>query len=233
MGVSQKATRLLSLCLIGLLSVIPAIDAAAQDGGGVIRGGVFCDENGNGLWDGEEAPLEGVAITLTDGTREHQLVSTADGGFYLDVPYGVWQGGLHIPEGYIATNDTTRQVSLSADGVQEAVMNFGLISATPDQPESGGVQGPAPEDSLGEAPPSEADESAAPATAGQGVPEAETSGESAGPEQEGLDLLADPEGVKAMLPLSGSASPLLLIAGALSLMLALGFVLIRAARRIR
>lgn len=113
--------------LIGLLYLIPFSGAQAQVGPGVILGGVFLDENLNGDWDGEEPPLEGIAVTLGDGSLEFEVISAADGDFMVEVQCGEWMGILTPPEGYLPTNDTTRRVTLCGDGVLEAVMNFGLV----------------------------------------------------------------------------------------------------------
>jgi hypothetical protein len=222
-------TRLLAALL---LSVLPLAGAAAQGGGGSIRGIVFLDENEDGVWGAGEAPLEGVAIMLSNGDGTTHVLSAGDGSFLVEVGEGEWQGVVLPPEGYLPTNDATRNVTISPEGILEAVMDFGLIRVTSGQDDPAASEEQAPEAELGsEAPEGEAAEAAPSAEEVGGAGDeglAETVGEAGGESQ----LDAKEGRVDSVLPLSGSSRPLVLLTAGLGLAGAAGLALIWVGRRL-
>ena len=124
--------------------------AAAQQSGGTIRGYVFRDNNGNGVFDEGEEGIPEVLVTITLGEYSHtyytgggdpapQATSTKPDpspgpGSYgpTPLPGGYWKVTVHVPDGYRATTPTEVFVNVpegrSATGVNFGLMGTGKIS---------------------------------------------------------------------------------------------------------
>lgn len=230
MGRHPWWTRLLAALLI---SVLPLAGAAAQGGGGFVRGIVFLDGNEDGVWGAGEAPLEGVAIILSNGEQTTHLLSAGDGSFLVEVGEGEWQGMVLPPEGYIPTNDATRNVTISPDGVLEAVMDFGLIRVSSGEGDATAPEQQALEAELGsEAPEGEAPD-AAPAAEEIGETGDEGLAETVGEAGEESQLDTKDARVDVLLPLSGSSRPLVALMAGLGLAGVAGLGFIWIGRRLR
>ncbi len=67
----------------------------ASTSGGVVKGVVYADSNGNGAVDPGEGPLEGVQVTLSGCGPFQNQVTAADGGFnFTGLPTGTCQASL-------------------------------------------------------------------------------------------------------------------------------------------
>jgi hypothetical protein len=120
--------------------------AAAQQQGGTIRGYVFRDSNGNGVFDEGEEGLPDVRVTISLGDYEHtyytgkgdanpaptpQLPSPAPGpGSYGPTPLqgGYWKVTLQVPDGYRATTPTEVFVNVP-EGRSATGVNFGVFGS--------------------------------------------------------------------------------------------------------
>jgi hypothetical protein len=120
--------------------------AAAQQQGGTIRGYVFRDSNGNGVFDEGEEGLPDVLVTISLDKYEHtyytgkgdaspeaapQLPSPSPGpGSYGPTPLqaGYWKVTLHVPDGYRATTPTEVYVNVP-EGRSTTGVNFGIYGS--------------------------------------------------------------------------------------------------------
>lgn len=118
--------------------------AATQQAGSTIRGYVFRDSNGNGVFDEGEEGIPDVLVTISLGDYEHtyytgkgdaspsasaQLPSPAPGpGSYGPTPLqgGFWKVTLQVPDGYRATTPTEVFVNVP-DGRSATGVNFGIF----------------------------------------------------------------------------------------------------------
>lgn len=122
--------------------------AAAQEARATIRGYVFLDSNGNGVFDEGEEGIPGVLVTIGLGEYEHTYY-TGEGdpdpqagvglpapspgpGSYGPTPLqgGYWRVTLHVPDGYRATTPTEVYVNVPDDGAATGV-NFGIFGSGP------------------------------------------------------------------------------------------------------
>jgi hypothetical protein len=117
--------------------------AATQQASGTIRGYVFLDSNGNGVFDEGEEGIPGVLVTISLGEYEHtyytgggdpnpqassQNPAPSPGpGSYgpTPLPEGYWKVVVHVPDGYRATTPTEVYVNVPKDGAATGV-NFGI-----------------------------------------------------------------------------------------------------------
>jgi hypothetical protein len=120
----------LAAVLVPLASLV-ATPASAQDtcaSGGTVCGLVFNDTNHNGIQDPGEAGIEGVPVTITDGTTTLTTDTGPDGIYYFFVPPGTYTISATTPVGDTTSppnqgaNDTT-----DSDGVPNG---FGESVAT-------------------------------------------------------------------------------------------------------
>jgi hypothetical protein len=129
-----------------LIVLILSSVAAAQQSSGTIRGYVFRDNNGNGVFDEGEEGVPEVLVTISLGDYAHtyytgggdtapQASSTkpnpAPGpGSYgpTPLPGGYWKVTVHVPDGYRATTPTEVFVNVPDDGSATGV-NFGLLGS--------------------------------------------------------------------------------------------------------
>ncbi len=120
--------------------------AAANQQGGTIRGYVFRDSNGNGVFDEGEEGIADVRVTISLGDYEHtyytgkgdpnpsaapQLPSPAPGpGSYGPTPLqgGYWKVTLQVPDGYRATTPTEVFVNVP-EGRSATGVNFGVFGS--------------------------------------------------------------------------------------------------------
>lgn len=95
-------------------------------GMGLLQGGVFLDQDADGIWDEEEQGVTDVEIRFLHSSRATTVMSSPDGRFMLAADPGMWRVDLVIPEGYVALNDPTRLVWIGDEGVWEAEISFAL-----------------------------------------------------------------------------------------------------------
>jgi hypothetical protein len=133
--------------IFAILSVLVLSGVAAtQESSSTIRGYVFLDSNGNGIFDAGEQGIPSVLVTISLGDYEHtyytgggdpspeanpKLPSPSPGpGSYgpTPLPGGYWKVTLHVPDGYRATTPTEVFVNVPDDGAATGV-NFGIIGS--------------------------------------------------------------------------------------------------------
>lgn len=106
-------------------SQIEVIDFGNR-GAGTIRGTVFNDKNGDGIQNGGEPGVEGVAITVLQDSSSISTTMTASDGSYTFAP--LFLGDYTVretnPDGYRSTTDDEVAISLTTPGQQETA-NFG------------------------------------------------------------------------------------------------------------
>ena len=124
--------KIVSACAIALASVMAASPAAAQDqdcggeGGSVICGFVWNDANNNGVQDPGESGIEGVLVTLSDGS-ETITVDTDDSGLF---DFHGYDAGAYTLT--IATSEVggTAQPSASNVGSDDTIDSDGEANGT-------------------------------------------------------------------------------------------------------
>lgn len=100
---------------------------------GNINGNVFNDVNNNGRWENGEPGLQGIAISIDDGT----VVRTDEWGYFeLIVPLGNYVLTEHDLGGWGSTTANTVSVAITTSG-QTSTHNFGDVEA----PIYGRIQG--------------------------------------------------------------------------------------------
>ena len=91
---------------------------------------LFCDENGNGIFDAGDIPFEGIAVSATQGQTTHNGTTDSSGQYCVDLGAGDWvfeavepQGGW--PRGGVPTNGTSRTVTVTpGEPTPEAAITF-------------------------------------------------------------------------------------------------------------
>lgn len=107
---------------------------------GTIRGYVFLDTNGNGVFDADEEGLAGAFVTISYGEYQHTYYS-GDGDPNGDSPgpgsygpsalqAGYWKVTVHVPDGYRATS-RTELFALVPEGGAATGIDFGLAGSGP------------------------------------------------------------------------------------------------------
>jgi hypothetical protein len=120
--------------------VLGTVAAAPQYMRGTIRGYVFRDANGNGVFDANEEGIPGVYVTVSSGEYQHTYYTGA-GDSNGDKPGpgsfgptalqpGWWKVILNVPDGYRATTRTEYFVQVPDGGAATGV-NFGLAGSGP------------------------------------------------------------------------------------------------------
>jgi hypothetical protein len=116
---------------------------ATQNSPGTIRGYVFLDANGNGVFDAGEQGVSGALVTVSYQDYQHTYYSgngdpnpaggTAPGpGSYgpTPLPSGMWTVTLHVPDGYKSTTASELTVFVPQDGAATGV-DFGIWGSGP------------------------------------------------------------------------------------------------------
>jgi hypothetical protein len=116
----------LAAALVPLASLV-ATPASAQttcQSAGTVCGFVFNDTNHNGIQDSGEAGIEGVSVTITDGTNTSTTQTGPDGLYSFAFQDGTYTISATIPVGYtpspanVCCNDT-----IDSDGVPDGFGN--------------------------------------------------------------------------------------------------------------
>ena len=117
-----------------LMQVELSAGGAASAPSGTIRGTVFLDADGDGIYDAGEAPIAGVTVTaISNGGFEIPLRSGEDGTFgFVGIHSAHWTLRVTVPEGYAASGPTLyTDIWLGAGNWQVLDKNFGLVSTAP------------------------------------------------------------------------------------------------------
>ncbi|MGB1253543.1 MAG: SdrD B-like domain-containing protein, partial [Candidatus Promineifilaceae bacterium] len=105
-------------------------------GNAVIGDTVWVDANGDGVQDAGEAGIEGVLITITDGTNIYTTTTDASGHYLITVPTGSYTITATAPAGMSQTYDHDGTLDNSTtvtllDGDQFLGADFGYNETTP------------------------------------------------------------------------------------------------------
>jgi hypothetical protein len=115
----------LAAVLVPLASLV-ATPASAQTGcgsGGTVCGFVFNDTNHNGTQDAGEVGIEGVAVTITDGTSPTTTSTGPDGIYYFGFPPGTYTIFATTPVGYTTSLPNQGSDTTDSDGVPDGFGN--------------------------------------------------------------------------------------------------------------
>lgn len=126
-GMSRTMMKIRTLMILVSMLAMNVFSVWGDEPVGIIHGRVFIDENGNGLFDPDEAVMEGVEIEITNGEIIVSALTDEYGTFSFNVEPGVWQGIIYVPEGYTVINDATREAVIDSGEPYEAMMDFALV----------------------------------------------------------------------------------------------------------
>lgn len=114
------------MCLWAAIFFASAPAVHAEETVGTLRGRVFVDANENGRLDADEQAMSGIDLEYTNGELIERVQTAQDGTFSVALPAGTWRVSVLAPDGYVVLNDSSREVTLAADGTTEAVLDFAL-----------------------------------------------------------------------------------------------------------
>ncbi|MEN8238117.1 MAG: FG-GAP-like repeat-containing protein [Actinomycetota bacterium] len=114
---------------------------------GDVEGRVFEDLDGNGVEDGADAGLAGVAVTVTDqGGVGHAVVTDASGDYVItQLPLGDADIVYTTPLGYTHTTANDVQTVVIVEGAIAGAADVGYVPPSGDAPQIIGMQDPSPE----------------------------------------------------------------------------------------
>jgi len=115
----------------------------AQETTGSIRGTVFRDVNSNSVCTDEGEPaVAGIPVELVDDATRTivRLQTGADGTYILSqAAMGRWQVTVAPGTGWRVTSQQTREIVLTTDAPEAAVVNFCIVEVTESTGGSGGT----------------------------------------------------------------------------------------------
>ena len=135
MTVKMNLKKIMALAMLALVA-LPSLTTVMGQQTFTIDGYKYKDKNHDGVHDDGEPGVEGVTITLTGEDDEGSLVdreiSTGEDGYFSfnDVKPGTYTVTETVPDGWVASTDTSYVIELSGEDVEKVFGNYEMETET-------------------------------------------------------------------------------------------------------